>query len=58
MRYSNYCIYYRLLSIMPIDCKTKFKNTCSMVSIRNFRYNSNAPIYNGITFFSSVVLVL
>ena len=51
MRYSEYFICYRLLRIMPIDCRTKFRNTCSMVSIRNFKYNSNAPIYNGITFF-------
>ena len=33
MRYSNYCIYYRLLSIMPIDCRMKFRNTCSMVRV-------------------------
>ena len=50
MRYSEYFIYNRLLSIMPIDFRTKFRNTCRIISIRNFKYNSNAPIYNGITF--------
>ena len=58
MRYSEYFIYNRLLSIMPIDFRTKFRNTCRIISIRNFKYNSNAPIYNGITIFSNVVLIL
>ena len=46
MRYSEYTIYYRLPSIMKIDFRTKFKNTRSIVSIRNLKFNSNAPIYN------------
>ena len=57
MRYSEYFIYNKLLSIMPIDFRTKFRNTC-----RIMKYNLNIIRMHLFImeshFFSSVVLIL